>query len=383
MKNLFVVCSVLFITIFFGNYNGLAAATQTHYVGFQDHLLSIEDVLVTDDDMKVPLMEISAFLDFPVRTEKGITYILKSGVDISYNDITKLTLKDGIQLSLSPIVNVEGKLFISVKFIALEMGFKVEDFPTSNTLRIYQDDYKHMTSEDYEKYIKLLLNDKKTTKPIPVLTPSVKSKANVYLTFDDGPNKFTLLNNTTLKKYKVQGTFFFLGKNMKNNEKIVNTVAKDGHYIGTHSMTHDKSKVYKSPESFIGEMNAGVKLIHNMTGQNPKLLRVPYGSKPHVTAGMKNQLIKYGYKLWDWDVDSNDWRYTDKQADQIVKNVQIGVEKSYKSGDKEIIILLHDRSQTTKALPQIIEWLQNEGYTIKKYEQEHHIVQNFLRESAI
>lgn len=215
------------------------------------------------------------------------------------------------------------------------------------------------------------------------IKPSQKSAVNVYLTFDDGPNQFTTINNKTLKKYNAQGTFFFLGKHMKNNENIVKAVADEGHYIGTHSMTHDKNKVYKSSTAFINEMNEGTKLILQMTGQDAKLLRVPYGSKPHVTPAMQQQLNKHNYKMWDWDVDSNDWKYTDKQADKITKNVRTGVEKAYKSGDRDIIILLHDRSQTTKALPQIIEWLQQEGYTIKTYEPTQHIIQNFLQDTTL
>ena len=232
-----------------------------------------------------------------------------------------------------------------------------------------------------EKHINRLLN-KKIEDSRPPVPPSPK-KANVYLTFDDGPNEFTTINLQTLKQYEIKGTFFFLGKHMKAHESIVKAVAKDGHYIGTHSMTHDKTKVYKNAEAFIQEINSGVSLIEQITGHNPRLIRVPYGSKPHVTTAMKDKLIKQNYKLWDWDVDSNDWRYTDKQYKEIVKNVQLETEKAYKSGDKDIIILLHDRSQTTKALPLIIEWLQEEGYTLITYEEEKHVVQNFLRDKSL
>lgn len=232
-----------------------------------------------------------------------------------------------------------------------------------------------------EKHINRLLNKKKAA-TIPSV-PSSPKKANVYLTFDDGPNKFTSINLQTLKQYEVSGTFFFLGKHMKEHESIVKAVAKDGHYIGTHSMTHDKTKVYKNAEAFIQEINSGVSLIEQMTGHDARLIRVPYGSKPHLTAAMKDKLIQQDYKLWDWDVDSNDWKYTDEQFKDIVKNVQVETEKAYKSGDKDIIILLHDRSQTTKALPQIIEWLQKEGYTLKTYKEDQHIVQNFHRDKAL
>ncbi|MBD7945865.1 polysaccharide deacetylase [Psychrobacillus sp. Sa2BUA9] len=247
---------------------------------------------------------------------------------------------------------------------------------TFPTLSIAASDHKVV-----EKHINRLLERKKVTAPTPAPAPS--SKANVYLTFDDGPNKFTTTHNSILKKYNVNGTFFFLGKHMKDNEAIVKAVASDGHYIGTHSMTHDKEKVYKNAQAFIDEINSGVSLIDQMTGHSSKLIRVPYGSKPHLTTPMKEKLKQQHYKLWDWDVDSNDWRYKDEEFQEIITNVQTEVEKAYKSGDQDIIVLLHDRSQTTKALPSIIEWLQKEGYTLKTYQEDQHVVQNFFRDETL
>ncbi|XKI10783.1 Polysaccharide deacetylase [Sporosarcina sp. ANT_H38] len=391
-KNVWAICTALVISLFFGTTLDVAAAKQkTHYIGLHDRLLDFEDVQVIDNDMKVPLSEITKILYIPVKKEKDITYLRKRGIVISYDESTKRTSKDGVELSWSPIVDVDGTLYISAKYIAKVTGFKVEYIQNLKTLRIYRDDYEHMSHADYEKHVKQLLDEKKPIKPIipiklPPVTPtkpSAKSATTIYLTFDDGPNKFTTINNATLKKYNVQGTFFFLGKHMKNNESIVKAVAKDGHYIGTHSMTHDKEKVYKSSKSFIDEMNEGTKIILQMTGQDAKLLRVPYGSKPHVTPAMQKLLNQNDYKLWDWDVDSNDWKYTDEQVDQIIENVRTGVVKADKSGDRDIIVLLHDRKQTSKALPEIIEWLQKEGYTIKTYEPEGHIIQNFLHDTTL
>ncbi|NYF23531.1 polysaccharide deacetylase family protein [Sporosarcina sp. JAI121] len=392
-RSVLAICTTLMLSVVFGTTMSNASAKKpTHYIGLHDRLLDFKDVRVIDNDMKVPLGDIAKVLYIPLEKEEGATYIRKRDIELIYDETTKLTTKNGTQVGWSPIVDVGGTLFISVKYIARELGFKVEYFQKLRTLRIYRDDYEHMNAEAYKTHVKKLLDKKqeaeKTAKP-PVkkpakpVKPAAKSKANVYLTFDDGPNKFTAINNATLKKYDAQGTFFFLGKHMKNNESIVKAVAKEGHYIGTHSMTHDAKKVYKSTKAFIDEMNEGTQLIHEMTGHDAKLLRVPYGSKPHVTPAMKKQLNQIGYKMWDWDVDSNDWKYTDKETDQIIKNVRTGVEKADKSGDRDIIILLHDRSQTSKALPQIIEWLQKEGYTIKTYEPEHHIIQNFLHDTTL
>lgn len=369
-ERVWAICLAFVISLVIGTMTGEAAErNQDRHVGLHDRLLPITDVRVIDNNTKVPLTEIAKYLYLPLSEEDGAMHIRKRGFDISYDYKAKRTTKDGVEQKGAPIVEVDGTLYINVTYIAKEVGFKIEYFPKLKTLRIYRDDYQHLSHSDFEKLIQNLLNKK-----------AAAVKANVYLTFDDGPNQYTTANTETLKKYKVQGTFFFLGKHMKQNEKIVKATAAGGHYIGTHSMTHDKDKVYKSTNSFMAEMNEGAQLIQKMTGRDAKLLRVPYGSKPHVTPAMRTELMKHGYKMWDWDVDSNDWKYNDQQIDSIIQNVQNGVEKAYQSGDRDIIILMHDRSQSAKALPAIIEWLQAQGYTIQPYKPDHHVVQNFHRD---
>lgn len=370
---------ILFIAIIFILFTGVgkakAAENGKRYIGLHDRILPIEDIRVIDGDTKVPLKDIAKYLYLPIETKDGKTIIQKRGKEIIFNHTTGMTTLDGEDQPWTPISSIGGQLFISVKYITRETGFQFEYFQQHHTIRIYREEFNHISHKAFEEVIK---SHGKQQQPI-----STTKQPTVYLTFDDGPNKFTLMNHDTLKQYKVPATFFFLGNQVKNNEDIVKTVAKSGHYIGSHSMTHDKALVYNSTESFISEMKGGAQIIEQITGKSANLVRVPYGSKPLVTASMQKSLKSHGFKLWDWNVDSNDWRYTDKQAGQIVKNVQDGVAKAVKSGDKDIIILLHDRSQTTIALPIIIEWLQKEGYNFKTYEPDNHITQNFLRDPLL
>lgn len=104
---------------------------------------------------------------------------------------------------------------------------------------------------------------------------------------------------------------------------------------------------------------------------------------PHVTSSMRELLKRNGYKMWDWDVDTVDWKIKEENFTQIVKNVQVGVEKARLAKDKQIIVLLHDRPQTNKALPQIIEWLKKQGYSIQRYNPEEHVSQNFWRDQGL
>ncbi|MCG7343940.1 polysaccharide deacetylase family protein [Sporosarcina sp. ACRSL] len=375
-KWIWLFCITIICTLFVGV--GKAEASNEsgkRYIGLHDRILPIEDIRVIDGDTKVPLKDIAKYLYVPVYTKDGTTTIRKSGKEIIFNHSTGATTLDGLDQPWEPIASIDGELFISVKYIARETGFQFEYFQQYHTIRIYRNEFNHISHKAFEEVIKAYAAGEQ-----PV---STTKKATVYLTFDDGPNQFTLINHATLEKYKVPATFFFLGNHMKQNESIVKTVSTSGHYIGSHSMTHNRALVYGSTESFIAEMKGGADIIKELTGETAYLVRVPYGSKPLVTESMQKSLRDNGFKMWDWNVDSNDWRYTDKQADQIVKNVQDGVTKATKSGDKDIIILLHDRSQTTIALPKIIEWLQKEGYTFKTYEPDKHITQNFLRDPLL
>ncbi|WP_339251877.1 polysaccharide deacetylase family protein [Sporosarcina sp. FSL W8-0480] len=370
MKKVIVLAIVILSFLLTANKAG-AASEPKRYIGLHDKMLPIEDIRVIDGDTKVLFEDIAKFLYIDFIKENDKLKLSKHGKDVS------LSLPTAKKPTDSLLIDENGKLLISMKYIADEFDFKLEYFPKYHTLRVYRDNYPHLSHQGYEGIIQSYVNKKQATfleKP---------KKADVYLTFDDGPNKFTAANNRTLKKYNAPATFFFLGNNMKNYKDIVNSVNADGHYIGSHSMSHDKGKVYKSTTAFFNEMHEGAKLVQQMTGKDNKLLRVPYGSSPLVTNSMRQQLIKNGYKMWDWDVDSKDWQYTDKEANQIFLNVKNGVTKAYNSGNRSIVILMHDRSQTTIALPHIIEWLQKEGYNLKTYKPDNHIVTNFFRDPML
>lgn len=146
------MCTMLAISLVFSaSLSKAADKKQTHHVGLHDRLLDFTEVRVIDNDMKVPLDEIAKVLYIPVEQESNMTYIRKRGIEISYNEVTQQIVKDGVELSWVPIVDVDGKLFISVKYIAREIGFKTEYFQKQQTLRIYRDDYAHISHTEYEK----------------------------------------------------------------------------------------------------------------------------------------------------------------------------------------------------------------------------------------
>lgn len=191
--------------------------------------------------------------------------------------------------------------------------------------------------------------------PIPIPGNNV-----AYLTFDDGPNQYTPQILQLLSKYNAKATFFFLQNYMESNPKIVQRVIDEGHTIGLHGVTHDFGKVYASAQSVVNEMNACNDTLEAITGIRSRLVRVPYGSKPHMPKAYRDKLFEYPYRLWDWNVDSYDSRANYVAPKTIIANV-----KQQVSGKSSPVILLHDRKHTVEALEEILKYLQANGYAMK------------------
>lgn len=185
----------------------------------------------------------------------------------------------------------------------------------------------------------------------------------IYITFDDGPTEYTPAILQILDQYQIKSTFFMLNNNVQKYPEISKAVATAGHTIGCHGVTHKVSEFYKTLTSPRDEMTTCGKTVEDVTGEHVQVVRVPFGSFPHLTAAQKTELDKAQYVLWDWNVDSNDWSINN--SDKIVQSVLKQVEK-FKGRQKSPVLLFHDKEVTTKALPIIIESLKAQGYLFKQ-----------------
>lgn len=201
-------------------------------------------------------------------------------------------------------------------------------------------------------------------------TPKVQKT--IYLTFDDGPGKYTEPLMEIMERYQVHGTFFMIGNQLGGHQQVVKEAAEAGHYIGLHSMSHSKKKLYDSgnADHFIAEFTKEQEMVEALIGTSPALIRAPYGSKPEINEAFRDKIAEAGFKMWDWTVDSKDWKNAAK-PELILQEIKRQVK-----GDTEVI-LLHEKAQTVAMLPQIIEYLQGKGYAFAVYKPEQHFSVNF------
>ncbi|WP_416826595.1 polysaccharide deacetylase family protein [Ectobacillus polymachus] len=203
----------------------------------------------------------------------------------------------------------------------------------------------------------------------------------VYLTFDDGPGPYTAKVLDVLKQNNIKATFFLIGSHAEQYKDLVQREVKEGNYVGMHSMSHDYKKLYVQG-SFVSEMTEDQQIIKNITGTEPHLVRPPYGSMPGLNQQLRDQTANAHLKVWDWTVDSLDWKYnnvpTDKSVPAIVQNVVAEAK-----GNREVVLMHDIHPQSLAALPEVIKALKDKGYEFEAYNEQDHFSLNFWHDNRL
>ncbi len=132
----------------------------------------------------------------------------------------------------------------------------------------------------------------------------------VYLTFDDGPSKYTDSILEYLKIYGIKATFFVIPDGTDECAAKLRKIADAGHTIGIHTATHDYTKIYASVEAYLEDFKLAYDRVYDATGIKCNLFRFPGGSINDFNKEIRSDLIaemtRRGFVYFDWNVDSSD-----------------------------------------------------------------------------
>lgn len=317
--------------------------------------------------------------DRVVRTQRGavITYTVTDSSGNMAQETRTIAYYDPIApdltlLGADTITLTEGSAFKDPGFIALdncdgdlahlvEVTGKVDtNVPGTYTVHYYvEDSYGNGSSASRTVVVKA------KPKPQPATgttgTAGVDGKV-IYLTFDDGPGKYTGQLLDVLAKYQVKATFFVVDSGYGDT---MDRIVSEGHSIGIHSATHEYRSIYASEEAFFADLEKMQGIIRSNTGVTTYLMRFPGGSSNTVSSfnpGIMTRLTaaveERGYRYFDWNVSSGDAGGT-TSTDQVFQNVIDGIQKRNTS-----IVLQHDtKSYSVAAVEKIIQWGLENGYT--------------------
>lgn len=157
-----------------------------------------------------------------------------------------------------------------------------------------------------------------------------------------------------LREHNIKTTFFLTGLWIDKYPDLVKKIADEGHELGNHTATHphlnslDKAAIKN-------ELRQVHTILKELTGQEPKLFRPPFGEYSNKVIEAATEL---NYLTIQWSIDSLDWK--DLTQEQIFTRVTSQLHPG-------AIVLFHNNgTHTAAALPDIIKYVHDAGYEIVK-----------------
>lgn len=210
-----------------------------------------------------------------------------------------------------------------------------------------------------------------------------QGKKMAYLTFDDGPNsQYTEKILDILRKKKVSASFMVVGKNVDLNPRVLQRILADGHVVINHTYSHDYNIIYRSPDSFLADLDRNNRVIAQYTGKPVMIFRAP-GGPDKLNREFTAKLQGRGYKSVGWNISAVDSDPRGVTHTQVYGNIASGLAR-VESLKLTPIILMHDGTQLTTttatpgsplaiyiqnreasmaALPAVIDHFRARGYT--------------------
>lgn len=189
----------------------------------------------------------------------------------------------------------------------------------------------------------------------------------IYLTFDDGPCKYTDRLLETLDKYEAKATFFVVTGSNRNIDKLLD-IAQAGHAIGIHANCHCYETIYTGHDSYIEDLAAAREVIFEQTGQRVDICRFPGGSatasfmlnnrEKGAWEKVQATLRDMGIRYYDWNVQiENSMSSAESVYYQFIKQVSDCVTP---------IVLQHDtRVYSVSAVEKLLIWGSENGYSFR------------------
>lgn len=185
---------------------------------------------------------------------------------------------------------------------------------------------------------------------LPIYSVETSNKQ-VALTFDcawgaeDIPDIINILTTNN-----ISATFFMVGDWIEKYSDAVKLLSENNMELGNHSDSHAHVNNL-SFEKNVEDMKACNEKIRNLTGDEIKFYRGPYGEYNNTVIQAAESL---SMKVIQWDIDTLD--YTGKTPDEMCERIK----KKLRNGS--IILMHNDTEYTAKGLQQIIDCINEAGY---------------------
>jgi peptidoglycan/xylan/chitin deacetylase (PgdA/CDA1 family) len=180
----------------------------------------------------------------------------------------------------------------------------------------------------------------------------------LVLTLDDGPiAPYTGRILDILASECVHATYFIVGEMARHRPDLVQRAYREGHTIGTHSMSHPRFRGL-SFERAKAQIDDGIEATTVALGDAKAL--APFFRFPGFgnTEASEEYLASRGIMVWSADIPADDWTHIGPR--EIARRALTRLERKGRG-----VLLLHDiHPATVAALPILFNELKAQGYHI-------------------
>ena len=174
-----------------------------------------------------------------------------------------------------------------------------------------------------------------------VYTRGPADRAEVALTFDDGPNPETTPRVLALlAEHGVHATLFVIGEKALAHAALVRAIAAAGNAVGVHGHVHDPLYALRSTRFVTRDLQRVCDAVERALGVAPTLFRPPIGfvSGPVATAAERRGLTLVGFSARTRD----GWSRTPPAR---------VLERASKALENGAIVVLHDAAERDDRVP--------------------------------
>ena len=180
------------------------------------------------------------------------------------------------------------------------------------------------------------------------LPPSARARREIAITVDDGPDPdVTPRLLDLLDERGCTATFFVIGERVLKHPDLCREIARRGHAVENHSMTHTPRFALQTIDGYRREVHAAQETIVRVAGSEPRFFRAPMGFRNPL---LDPVLHDAGLTLAAWTRRSFDTKQRDPRV------VAARLTRGFAAGD---ILLLHDghAARTAHGVPVLLEAL--------------------------
>lgn len=280
-----------------------------------------------------------------------------------------------------PNINLKGNgiIYLPINSKYEEAGYEVTDNCSkdlNNSVKS-ENNIDLTKSGNYEVVYKVkdkLNNEAVKTRKVYVYDPANYNTTNIggiiYLTFDDGPSGSGTTSKIldVLKDEGILATFFVTGS---GPDGLIKRAYQEGHAIALHTYSHNFKEIYSSADNFFKDIDKIQNRVYEITGKKSNILRFAGGTNNTVSRkykqGVMTEILKQsqekGYKIFDWNVDSNDAGNCSKSSVSDKKSCVYKYVTSNLSKSRVNYVLMHDiKTYTADSIRDIIRYGKNNGY---------------------